>query len=330
VPLVLVAALGLAMSSNARGQTLPDDVVTASPVTNKAPIESLVNAHKADLASAEKAQKARKALAEPFFRSARASTSFRLSYSNTLMPVAAPLVKDPSDEVAVNAIRLAGLVGTKEGIEAAESALTDKRETVRVAAAGAVAVSISTCKAEDHALLPSTANEAISKLDAAMKAEKSARGLDALVLALDSAMRIPNGSVASLHSSATDVLLANAERIAASKDFDGADFDPFFARTAKALSDAQRQSAEADRLSDSQKQKAAALAGAIVARAERRLEAGNLSDTQRQEVATLAEEAGLVANLMLGTNYRLGDLVRTSKDSEFKDNATALYRKLGK
>lgn len=317
----------MALSSNARAQNIADSVITSTVISDKSAIEAIVNAHKADLASPEKAQKARKALAEPLFRSARPSTAFRQAYSGAIMPVAGPLVKNASDEVAVNAVRLSGLVGTKEGIEAAEDALGDSRETVRVAAAGAVGASLSTCKLEDHALLPSTANEAVAKLEGALKTEKSPRVLDALAIALDNAMRVPSERVERLRSGATDALLGAAERIAASKTNRGAEFDTFFARAAKAVSDALQTQSEP--LTAAQTQKAAEIAGDIITRAERRLDAGTLSDAQRQDVSLLAEQGELILKLTLKTDHRLGDLLRAGKDADFKDKAASVYRKLG-
>ena len=324
---VLVAALATAISTVARAQSIPDSVITAPAIPDRSPLEALVNQHKADLASPALAARARKALSEPLFRSARPSASFRIAYSGALMPVAGPLVKNASDEVAVNAVRLAGLVGTKDGIEAAEEAMGDAREAVRVAGAGAVGVAISTCRTEGHALLPSAANEAVKKIEDAMKTETSPRVLDALAIALENAMRVPSERVERLRSNATDALLGAAERMAASRGYRGAEFDGFFTRTASTLADMLRTTSEPP--TDTQKQRAAQVAGDILVRAARRLNEGTLDDAARQELGLMADQAEFVVKLTLKRDNRLGDLVRAGKDAEFKDKSQVVFRELG-
>ncbi|HVU63139.1 MAG TPA: hypothetical protein VHC70_04135 [Phycisphaerales bacterium] len=302
-----------------RAQGLPDSTVQS---TNPDPseIEQYLNRDVLkDLGKPESTAKARKRLAEPLQRSnARPSSVFRLKYSQALIPTVEPLTHDANDEVAVNSLRLAGLLGTKEGLDAAEAALADKREAIRVAAANAISVALAAQK-ENPAILPRNATDALDKVSAAMDTEKSPRVLEALSLALDSAIRIPSANLAGVQARALAIVLEQGSRLA--KQNDDPAFDAFFGHIAKTLSDTLAQG------NKSRQNEAAGVAGDIIARALRRLKA--ITEEQRTELALVVEQSELVIKYAgAPKGFALGTAIRNSKDSEFKSGAADLFHVL--
>jgi hypothetical protein len=201
-----------------------------------------------------------------------------------------------------------------------------------------MASSLATCRAAGNALLPSAALQAVATIDAALKTETSPRVMDALVGALDAAMWVPQAQVGKLRSDATDVLLSAAERVAQAKGMRGAEFDPFFARAAKSLTDAlsDQRLTQSDALTGAQKTRAAGVAGDIAARAVRRLGAAGaggaaekLTDADRAELQVLVEQAELVEKLTMKVDYKLGSTLQAGKDEQFKGQVASFLKALG-
>lgn len=315
----LFAAVCCVGAPLALAQPLPDSLV-GSDTPDTTAIQNYVKPHLDTLGSAETTAKARKSLTEPLQRSQRPTSAVRIAYSRAVMARVGPLTKDPSDDVAVNALRICGLLGTQEGLEVACVALGDKREAVRVAAAHAIDVALASAHRGTPAIGPRQATDALDSLNAAIGKEQSPRVLDAISLALDSAIRIPEANLIGVWSRAFDIILNQTTLLA--KRASGPEFDGLFGHFAKTLSDAL---STAGKFTAQQKNDAAIVAGDIIARAVRRL--GDLSDQQRIELAIAVEQAELVIKYSNPPqNFRLGASLRAGKDAEFKDDANKLFQ----
>jgi hypothetical protein len=324
--LLALVALTCALSApHARAQSLQDSVIE-SGTPDQAAIDAYVKQYFDNLAKPEATAKARKGLADPLQRTTRPSVAFRRAYSQAIRAKVAPLTKDANDDVAVNAVRLTGLMGTQEGLEDAEGALDDKRESVRIAAAGAIGVSLASMGAKDDAtpLLSRNATDALDRLNAALSKETSPRVLDAIIQAIENALHLPVSATkaAGVPSRAMDILLRQGNELA--RKLSGPEFDGLFGHIAKALSDA---IAQDEKFTDAQKIQAAGVAGDIIARVFHRIDpdkSSEIPDAQRTELALVVEQAELIIKYK-GKSYGLGALIRAAKDTDFRERAAKLF-----
>ena len=325
----------LAPARTARAQqNIPDAVITSSQITpeGKGQIAEYIKSQEAGLSGdAEKIRTAKNKLSAPLTNIGM-TESFRREYGLQLLPVLVPLATSPKEEVAINALRLAGLMGTKAGLDVALKGLDDKRQSVRVMAAMSVGLSISTGRAKDRTALSSrNATDALTVLNDKMVAEQNPRVLDAMMLALDAAMKVKQEDLADVRTKATAYLLAATKRIAARENAPG--LDQALSHAVKAIGEAMLD-AGADKLPPASVTEAACVAGDVVAGAQRRLDASP-TDAERSLLGLIAQQCERIvqqAATALETKapvYNFDDLIHESKDAEFKAAAQRLYHDLG-
>lgn len=259
------------------------------------------------------------------------SESFRREYGLQLLPVVTPLVTSDKEEIAINALRLAGLMGTKAGLDLAMKGLDDKRQSVRVMAAMSVGLSLSTGRAKDRAALSSrNAIDGLTALNDKMVAEQDPRVLDAMVLALDAAMKVKQEDLPDVRTKATVFLLAGTKRVAERQDVPA--LDMALSHAVKAIGEAMLD-AGADKLPAASVTEAACVAGDVVAAVQRRLDASP-TEAERSALGLIAQQCERIvqqAATSLGTKapvYNFDELIHESKDADFKAAAQRLYRDL--
>ena len=141
--LALAACLGLTGIAAAQGPLGPD-VISTPNLTNpqRRQIEEYVARYRDDLISADPlaCQQARKRLSEPLTKSA-VSLAFRRAYADSVLPIVGQGARSNNEQIAANALLLAGRVATTESLGMLEQAFDDKRVPVRYAGvAGATLV----------------------------------------------------------------------------------------------------------------------------------------------------------------------------------------------
>ncbi len=275
-------------------------------------------------------RRAKNALSAPL-TNVGATESFRREYGLQLLPVVTPLVGSAKEEIAINALRLAGLMGTKAGIDLAMKGLDDKRQSVRVMAAMSVGLSLSTGRAKDRtALSPRNATDGLTALNDKMVAEQDPRVLDAMVLALDAGTKVKQNDLADVRTKATLLLLAGTKRIAEQQNVPA--LDMALSHAAKAIGEAMLETG-ADKLPDASVKEAACVAGDVVGAVQRRLDASP-TEAERSALGLIAQQCERIvqqAATALGSKapvYNFDDLIHESKDAEFKTAAQRLYHDL--
>lgn len=315
-------------------QNIPDAVITSSQISpeGKTQIDEFIKSQAAGLSGdAAAIRSAKNKLSAPL-TNVGMTESFRREYGLKLVPVIAPLTTSAKEEVAINALRLAGLVGTKDGLDLALKGLDDKRQSVRVMAAMSVGLSISTGRAKDRTALSSrNATDALTALNDKMVAEQDPRVLDAMMLALDAAMKVKAEDLADVRTKATAFLLSATKRLAGRENVPA--LDQALSHAVKTIGEAMLD-AGADKLPAASVTEAACVAGDVVAAVQRRLDASP-TDAERSLLGLIAQQCERIvqqAATSLGTKapvYNLDELIHENKDVEFKAAAQRLYRDLG-
>lgn len=295
------------------GSALPEEVSRTPAVSadQKAAIQRLIADNTAGLSSdAAAIRRARNALVAPL-RVARVSNAFRLDYSSQLLPVIRPLLASDKPEVSVNAVRLAGELGTRSGMDLLEAALKDKRPEVRVMAAMGFARTFNTAREVSTPLIPAQTDPSLAALSAALGAENEPTVLDALFSALQSAAKVPDDSIPGLRTRALEEIGSQAASLAQRAK---PEQDSVLLRATKALYD--ELNADASRPSSATIKNAGAAAGDSAALIVRRL-SGELPADHRAELGLLGDQVGLlyfVATKRSGASgaaqMRIGDAVR--------------------
>ncbi len=332
--LVATIVVALCLGGPALAQGLSETTVGASPVTTemKGEIAAYVADHQKGLTGdAAAIRKAKNALVDPV-KSAAMSESFRREYGTQLVPIIGPLTTNAREEVALNAVRIAGTLGTKDGLDLALKALDDKRESVRMMGAMSTGLAIATGRiAKNRALSQRNAGEALDALNTKAQAEQNPHVLDAMMLALDDAMRVKAADLEGVRTKATNMMLAHAGRLA--RDPKGVPgLDDALAHATKALGEAMLETGP-DKLSPPQVQEAGGVAGDVVARILRQLEAG-LTEADRNRLGLVAKQCEAI--VQRGTEslaekasvYNLDDLMREGKDAEFRAAAQRMFHDL--
>ncbi|MBY0262051.1 MAG: hypothetical protein K2Q20_06885 [Phycisphaerales bacterium] len=273
------------------GSALPEEVSRTPAVSaeQKAAIQRLIADNTAGLLSdAAAIRRARNALVAPL-RVARISNAFRLEYSSQLLPVIRPLLTSDKPEVSVNAVRLAGELGTRSGMDLLEAALKDKRPEVRVMAAMGFARTFNTAREASTPLIPAQTDPSLAALSAALGAENEPTVLDALFSALQSAAKVPDDSIPGLRIRALEEIGAQAASLAQRAK---PEQDAVLLRATKALYD--ELGVDASRPpSQATIKNAGAAAGESAALILRRL-AGELPADHRAELGLLGDQASLL------------------------------------
>lgn len=243
-----------------------------------------------------------------------------------MVPVISPLVANTNDEIAINALRIAGELGTRSAMNLLDTGLKDKRASVRTMAALQYVRAFGTMRTGSTHLVQANTDPAIVTLLAALDAEQDALVLEAIVSALDSAGRIPDSTMS---AKGNEALATATVRIAQRPAAVGINAALFTAT--KAIFDAQ---SAAGRATSAQQKEFGGAAGEIVARISRILDAGTPTDQEREELARLADQANVIyvlASKTLGKDvpgFKLGDAIRATDDAAFKKDAATILLNL--
>jgi hypothetical protein len=264
----VIAIAGL--SGSALGQIgLPDSVINSAQLgaDEKAQIAKLIDANKAGLTGdVEAITAARRALLRPF-RSATVSQAFRIEYSVQLLPLLRPLVTDKKDEVAINATRIVGELATRDAMALLPGPLKDARPAVRVMAAMGYERTLDSAGGGQPAIIASEAMKAIKDLDAAFAAETEPHVADAVVIAIDAAVRSNPTVLPGVRAEAVKTLSGAIGTKA--RDPKAMTFLAAFARATDSLHDAVNDLNPASALSPASLKEAAAVSGDMIALALR-------------------------------------------------------------
>ena len=318
----------------ALAQNLSDAVISASPVTDvgKNDIALFIADHAKGLSSADAAviRKAKNALVAPL-NNPQMSESFRREYGTQLVPIIGPLTTNASEPVALNALRIAGTLGTNDGLQLAIRGLDDKRTSVRMMGASSTGLAIGMGRTRSKALSSRNATDALDTLNTKMQAEQDTHVLDTMMLALEDAMHVKAAELDGVRTKATNLMLAHASRLA--RDTKGAPgLDSALAHATKALGEAMLDTGP-DKLLTAQVQEAGGVAGDVVARILRRLDAG-LTDAERSQLGVIAKQCEAIVQRgteflgLKGKTYNLDDLLHEGKDAEFRAAAQNMFRDL--
>jgi hypothetical protein len=282
-------------------------------------------------------RRSRNALVGPL-RVGSVSSAFRLEYSTQLLAVVRPLAGSERDEVALNAVRLAGELGTRSGMDVLDSALKDKRASVRVMAAMGYGRAFSTAREGSTPLIPAQTTPAVASIVSAMSGEQEAPVLEALLGALESAARVPEAQVPGLRALAMETLGVQSGELARRADEAHV---PAVIAGARALVEQLNRSTErpAPGVIRGAGQAAGEAAALLLRRAgaagagggadvdtEARTRLGLLGDQARSLYTVAAARAGAGQ----AVDVRLGDAVREGSEADLKRDAARLFDALSK
>lgn len=191
-------------------ERLPPEIVASTTQLGGAQREAIrtfVAAHQTGLASPEAATliPARTALLEPL-RASDVGVSFRSAYSEELEKVLAPLIGHDSDLVAVNALRLAGELSTRQGAALLERSLASKKVTVRYAAVAGIGRTFENLARTAPAMNVDTARDLARKLTPVLRGETESHVFDAAVRAVIAAGALDREGWGSLRDDAIGIL----------------------------------------------------------------------------------------------------------------------------
>lgn len=337
VPLVLrslatlaaCAAILLPVRASLAQLGLPDSVPTSQQLTEaqQEEISRLVGSTKAGLAGEPAAvRRARAALQQPL-RVRGVSVDFRTRYTDALVPVLKPLVVSEKDAVAINALRLAGDLGTKQGLDLLVPALADKRASVRAAAALACAAAFHAARVEQPALSPSQVTPVLETLRRAIVSEKDPAVQDAVSVALAAAADIPNGHLEGVRARAAGTLALAVGELAQGAGPQAPAYGPII-RAGRTLFDLLSKN-DVD-IGKEAMVEAGGYAGDVIALARRRLSSGTIDDAERAQLALAVGQATRViyfAQQRLGAppvEAKLDTLIASSADAQFRTDAARL------
>ena len=329
-PLTALMAMTIAVSgaASARAQApcnLPEQTIgAASPAqVDSTAIKACVDANSPGLKGDYDAiRMARQQILTPL-RASNVSVFFRLSYSDALRPVITPLVKDANDDIAINALRIAGELGTIDGANLCVMALEDKRPGVRMMAASGLARTFSVLWTTPT-IQPGPFSGIESKLAVALAKEKDPEVLDGFAMAYEAAMQIPANVVADAQNTALKSGSTGFGKILRQKDLDPAAV-PALLRASKSVLDTLTQAGVGAKPEDATLREAGGLGGDVLTYVLRRLRNGAaaIGEEERQQLAVLVGQAQNVVSRSQtllngsGKTYRLDELVRTGNDQQY-------------
>lgn len=162
------------------------DLIGAIQLTEdqKTTVAKFVQDHRAGLASdkPEEVMAARQALLDPLMTpQASIGTGFRFQFSSDILDSLRPLVSGKSDANAINALIIAGEVGTQGCVELLGQGLTSASPSVRRAAAYGMQRTFLALENHSPAMIPSVAESIISTIEARLKTEEDPQVVLALV-----------------------------------------------------------------------------------------------------------------------------------------------------
>lgn len=173
----------------ASAQSLPPDVLAASSLTadQTRRVQEFASAGLAALKGDDAAarERARDELMAPL-DTAGVSLGFRLAYASYLTSELGRIAAGKDDHAAFNALRVAGKLGTPQGLDILRDALSDKRSPLRAGAARSIRETIrAAMSAAQSPIGQSKLEDMVGRLSAALATEGDPIVAKGMVLALD-------------------------------------------------------------------------------------------------------------------------------------------------
>lgn len=189
---------------------LPPDIVASTTQLGPAQrdaIKAYIAQHLPDLTNSDPTAliRARADLLVPL-QASDVGVSFRTAYSDELEAGLQPLVGDDRDLVAVNALRIAGELSTRQGAALLERAMASKKVTVRYAAIAGIARTFENLARTAPAMNADAARDLLRKLGPVLRTEADANVFDVAVRAAMAAGQIDRDGWGTLRDDAVGVL----------------------------------------------------------------------------------------------------------------------------
>lgn len=217
VSFVLMALLGAAPWATAQGQ-LPTEVLSAAVLTPEQAkqIRDYISQHLLGLASEDKETiwRSRNAILDALRQ--RPSVQARQEISSTLtrksgqLATLAELAGSPRDDVALNAVRVAGGVATPEAGEIVVKALSHQKPEVRLMAAAGLGRTFEALKESPPAVHVDGAISLVNALGRMVAAEAHPQALQTAIRSLTSAMSVTRPGFERLRAAAIATLAKEA------------------------------------------------------------------------------------------------------------------------
>lgn len=331
---LVFAAIGVA---TAWAQPINGEMVKRGDLDGaaKAAIAGHVAQHKSGLSGDDKAIKdSRSALLGPL-SFPDVSVQFRVEYSKSLLEAIDPLVSDPRDQVAANALRLAGELATSNSLPLITRAFKDKRAPIRYAACFGAGRMFDCIKTQAAAMAAADFELLFDELAAFMARESDPYLLDGCVLALKAGASVPGDRIKDydLRSRAVKTLADAAG--AKAKELKGVAGEfrdlPVLVRAVVTVRDAVvAAGAQGQRLSQAAGVSAGGLGGDLVALCARILKGPDASNVDRaviESLASAAEATVTFSGQLLSVTVprqNLGSDLKASRDADFLRKVPAL------
>jgi hypothetical protein len=236
--------------------------------------------------------------------------------------VITPLIADPNDDIAINALRIAGELGTSEGANLCVAVLEDTRPGVRMMAASGLA--------RTFGILSTTATIQSSqflgiegRIGQAVAQEKDPEVLDGFAMAYEAAIQVPGRMVPEARNLAMKSAAVRFGERVRHKDMSSAGV-PAMLRASKAMLDSLSQALGEVKPAKETFQEMGGFGGDLLAYALRRIDGGGLTEAERTQLAVLVGQAQNLVSVcsgqlnLPGRAYQLDALIREEKDSQFK------------
>ncbi|MBL8990290.1 MAG: HEAT repeat domain-containing protein, partial [Phycisphaerae bacterium] len=257
---------------------------------------------------------------------------FRVEYAKALLPVIDPLTQDARDQVAANALRIAGELATTNSVPPIIRALKDQRAAVRYAACYAAG------RVFDALRMPDTVSAAavgsadvdglLAELSALFAAENDPAVLDGCALAFSGATGIAGGKIKGYDARSQAVTIFCNAAGARARTLKGIAADapvvPVMLRAATNVRNALISAGSAGQtLTNPALVAAGGLSGdmlALVARALKGPDKDKLDRSALEGLVRAAEAAGSLSRQLLkvsGPPASLGEAVKSGKDDQF-------------
>jgi hypothetical protein len=327
-------AIGLCVAMSALGTlapgvhaqcTVPDSTITALQVdASDASVRSCAQMLQAAFAKDDRAvEQARKQVLGPLTSSSTPSVSFRLAYDSALLPMLRTAAAGENEHSAINALVIAGELGTVGGINLLTQMLADPRPAVRMAAAAGLGRTMALMGEKGtKAPVERDIAGAVSSLNKRIASETDPMVLLGLVSAMCEGTNIP--ATDDMPAVAGDTLASLAMSVGdrASLNSDGVELSMM--RAAQAMISALTKGRDKPRMDRETNVFMARFAGDALALARKRVVAGLKSDAERAMYADLVKRAENILSLVSvdgskpAPDQSLGESLAQGNDKDFQ------------
>ncbi|MGH7132652.1 MAG: HEAT repeat domain-containing protein [Phycisphaerales bacterium] len=336
---LLLSCLLALFGPAAFAQTLPPEISGHETVTDadKSQIADYVKANTSGLTGKPKDIKdSRKALLLPL-EAPNVSLAFRTQYASELLPTLTTLAADPRDEVAFNALRIAGELATNNSVDLLINALKDKRPSVQYAALLGLARTFEIMDPTQRKLgggvLVDRLDKAITAIGANAKAQAGPQILDGAIIALSKAAVINDKTRGDVQAHAVSELASIVQT--QTGKLTGADSPARANALLRAALVVRTQATNnAANLGPQALKDAGGLAGDLLAAAARAAKAGNPDNLPLEQMVRAAEGLLFVANSNIPgaaplPELGLADLVKAGKLDQYQTKVQDVIGKDG-